>query len=1024
MVTCKECGASFPDANFCANCGARLVEAKPARQSAEQRHLTVLFCDLVGSTQLTEQLGAEAYHELLTAYQQMVAQAVDQFQGHVAQYLGDGVLVYFGFPTAHEDDPRRALLTATAIIRGAEDLNRSAGLPTVSVRIGVHAGMVVAGKVGGGTSKYDLALGLAPNVAARLQAIAEPGTIVVSDVFRRLVEGFFTYDDIGRQPIKGVSEPMQLYVVTGIDTHSRHQASSVSGLTKFVGREEEISRLSDLWRKTCEGQFSVALIQGEGGIGKSRLTRAVCDFNQAGQAALTDCECSPLHSNTTLFPVTEMLKAQIFQQNGPVEPEHQLELLERYLFKLGLDLPASVPLIAPLLNIPFEPRYAAPVMGPELKRQKTIDLLVALIGRSRKPHLIIFEDLQWADATTMELVMRLVDERSEPSVMMVLNARPEFVPPWRARGPDYTVQLERLPETELNILIRQVARQHALPDSVAEQIIQASDGVPLFAEELTKAVVESITHNPGMENPEQLVPETLSASLTARLDRMGGAKEIAQRASVLGRRFQYDQLRAIAGEPEEKLREALDDLIGAGLVHSAGSESQLVYQFNHVLVQVAAYNSMLRRTRVELHGELVKCLEADFPEVVASTPELLAHHSQKAELIPKSIDYWFRAGRAAFARSANVEAAAHLRAGRELAARLDDPAERVLRELKLLTLLGPALIATTGFASDEVGEVYDTARELCELMPDNPDLFPVLMGSWVFFLVKGDLENSRRYADQMLQLGKQTGDDNLLVEAHYALGNSLYWLGELEQALGHLEAADGLYDEKKHRAHILLFGQDPGVTARCYLSFTHWMMGNPDKAWDALESAENTAAPLNHAFTTAWPMAFRVLLHSHRREPAEALEAAEKLIAFAMEEHQVYWLQAAIIVRGWAAASGGEAEGGVAAMRQGIADYAATGARVSLPHFRALLAEILIGQGDYAEAEAELSRAFAEAAVNREPLAEIDLWRLRAELADSTGQHDRALECAGKAVGLAEEKGANGPGRRAADRFEHLLGKH
>ena len=1024
MATCTECGADVTAGKFCGNCGARLGGEGTGGRGAEQRHLTVAFCDLVGSTQMSEQLDSEAYHDLLLAYQRMAGDAVRQFDGHVAQYLGDGILIYFGYPTAHEDDPRRALLAAMAILDGADSLNETGKHPPIAVRLGVHAGMVIAGEIGAGKTKDDLALGLAPNVAARLQAVAKPSTIVVSDTLRAFVQGFFSFDDLGTHRINGVSEPMALYAVTGIDTNSRYRASIVRGLTPFVGRDSETALLSELWQRTCEGSTSVALIRGEGGIGKSRLTRWVTNLALGAGAALTDCECSALHTNTMLFPVVELLK-RVLRVVGEMASDARLERLERFVVGRGLDAATSVPLLGSLLGIPFESRYATLSMGPELQREATLKLLIDLVKTARKPHLLVFEDLQWADATTLELVRRLVAEREFTSIMIVVNARPEFDAAWLDGAAAHTLSLEKLPATDLTALIDKVANDQPLPQAVVDRIVRIADGIPLFAEELTKAVLESIRqgHDASTQG-DHIVPESLNASLMARLDRLGSAKEVAQRAAVLGREFRYDILLAIANIAEDELRIALERLIGAGLVFVVSLLPRRVYQFNHALVQVAAYESLLRRARTALHCAVVDRLEAGFSAVVAAEPELLARHCEQGGLAAKATDYWFLAGRSAFARSANVEAVAHLRSARALLEKIDDPVERAQRELAVLSVLGPALIATTGFASDDVGDVYTRARELCDQATGKPETFPVLAGSWVFYLVKGELETSRRYAEEMLSLGQHTGDDHLLVEAHYALGNSLYWLGELDQARRELEAADAIYDPARHGGHVLTFGQDPGVTARCYLTFTYWMLGRPEDAWRVLESAVATAEPLNHPFTTAWPMAFYVLMHSHRDEPDEARPCAEKLIAFALEEHQVYWLQAAIIVHGWALARRGDLETGIAEIRKGIAAYAATGAGVSLPHFHGLLAEVLIAAGRLDEAKVALSNAFKIAAANGERVAEIALRRIEAELSHIEGNGEAALVAGRLGVAIAEETGAWAPGLRAASTLHRLLGKH
>lgn len=1014
MVTCSGCGECFASANFCSNCGASLVGNKTELLAAEQRHLTVLFCDLVGSTQLIERLDADEYHELIKSYQQMAATAVARFDGHIAQYLGDGVLVYFGYPTAQEDDPRHAILASMAMLKGIEELNKSGKFPSLSIRIGVHVGMAVVGDQGPGITKDDLAHGLSLNVAARLQAKAEPGTIVVSDALRSLVEGFFTYQELGAQSIKGVSKPMPLFTVTGVGADSRSKALAMRKPTPFTGRDQEVASLTELLDKTLAGQFCTAMIQGEGGIGKSRLTALVSDLGIKADAALTECECSPLHTNTTLYPVVELLNALIFGLEKSASVDHKLDLVRQFLKDLDFNLTTSLPLLTNLLNIPFESPAPMPSMGAELVRKESLQLLVDLICSARTPHLIIFEDMQWADATTLELVQRLVEHEPLASTMLVINARPEFVAPWSDEAINYSVKLERLSDQELSSLIRKVAERHELSQDVAELIMERSDGVPLFAEELTKTVVTSIRLGHDTGRSEQVVPETLKASLMARLDRLESAKKVAQYASVLGRRFRYDHLLAIADIEESELTNGINSLIESGLIYHSGPVSRSTYQFNHTLLQVAAYESLLRSSRRELHANVVAQLESKFAELITTEPELLARHCELADMPAKAINYWFLAGRSAFSRSANIEAVAHLKAGRLLVTKLPEPAQRAKQELKLLSVLGPALIATTGFASDETGELYDRSRELCVDASGNPDTFTVLAGSWSYFLSTGKLEKSLVYGKEMLQLGIQTDDDHFLIEAHYAIGNSMYWLGELEGAREHLEAANDLYDPARHQGHVLLFGQDPGVTARCYLSLTYWMLGRPEDAWATLDSAFDASDPIDYPSNPAWPMAFRVFLLSYRREPVEALQAAEQLIDYGLKEQRVDSLHVAIIVRGWAIACAGMVDEGIAGMRKGIAAYSGSGAAVSLPHFHALLSEVLITDGRLEDAEIELSKAFDIAVANNEHVAEINLWRLRGELADLLGDHDAALLACNRAVEIANETGAFGPGLRAA----------
>lgn len=1027
MMRCPSCSAQVVEAKFCGNCGARLpANAAGSWGSAEQRHLTVLFCDLVGSTELSETLGLEEYAYVLKEYQGLAVAAIEPFEGQVRLYLGDGVLAFFGYPTAHEDDARRAILAGRAIQGAIKRRNaklEGAGKP-IQVRVGIHAGMVVAAGAGASGSRDDQPLGLALNVAARLQGIAAPGTVVASETVRSMSEGFFRFVELGAHKLRGVSEAIAVFRVEDEVTRSRFDAAAARGLTPFVGRREQVATLREAWADTCAGDSALVSICGEAGIGKSRLARLIAEEALRRGATLTDCECSAYHGNTMLHPIVETLARQMGSGAAPT-PEGRLECVERFLSERNVELGRAVPLLASLMGIGFEPHYFLPPMGPELQREETLRLLLALARDAAKPHLIVFEDLHWADATTIELVRRLIDEGMPASTMLVVNYRPEFSPTWAAERVTQMLELDRLQGEDLKALIACVAANQPLPSMVAEAIARKSDGIPLFAEELTKTVLESGADT-AIDPTAPQVPTSLQHSLMARLDRLGSAKDMAQRAAVLGRRFQYGVLLGIADVTEVEVRAGIERLIDAGLVFASDNASDASYEFKHALVQAAAYDSLLRRARRELHRRVVVTLERDFPQVVASEPELLAHHCQLGGMADKAIDYWLAAGVGAFARSANIEAAAHLRAGRALLNQIDDLDERRRRELKLLTALGPALIANMGFAAAEVGEVFERGRLLCEAASGNPDTFPVLAGSWVYFLVRGELELSRHYAEEMLALGVITGNDHFLIEARYSLGNSHYWLGDVEAARQELQTAAALYDPARHASHALLFGQDPGVTAKCYLSFTLWMLGRPEEAEAALAAAVRTAEPLEHPFTTAWPKAFRTVLHSYRNEPEQALEAAEELIAFSLEQQQQYWLAAGIIVRGWGTAHAGHADEGIAQMQRGIAGYVSTGAGVSLSHFYGLLTEVQLMAGRLADAQDSLDRAFEAVRVNKEGVSESALWRIKGALLEARNPADpaAAIACYREAVDLTRAAHVLAPRLRAATALHNALARH
>ena len=738
MVKCSACGAEVVEAKFCGNCGAQLPSlAEDTWSTAEQRHLTVLFCDLVNSTELSEVLGPEEYAYVVKEYQALAVAAIERFEGNVRQYLGDGILAFFGYPTAHEDDARRAILAGqnilTAIERRNDKLNKQKR--PIEVRLGIHAGTVVAAGVGAGGSRDDQPLGHALNIASRLQGFAQPGTIVVSETVHSLAKGFFSFSDLGNYKLKGVSEPVKIFKVQAETTQSQFHASAARGLTPFVGRREEVAELRTCWKRTCAGEASVVSICGEAGIGKSRLSRLIAEEAVSAEATVSECECSAYHTNTSLFPIVEMLTRQMGLEPTST-PDDRLECLERFLSGRHVELTRATPLLGSLMGVVFDQRYSLPPMGPELQREETLRLLLALARHAPKPHLIILEDLHWADATTIELIKRLIDEPTPSSTMLLVNYRPEFSASWSAERVSCKLDLDRLQQQDVVALISRVAVDHTISPDVAKAIARASDGIPLFAEELTKTVIKS-GDDKALTMTSPLVPTSLQHSLIARLDRLGSAKDLAQRAAVIGRRFDNAVLIAIADMTEEDVHADIERLISAGLVFAEGSPPHTHYEFKHALVQVAAYESLLGRARQDLHRRVVGILEESFPQVAASEPELLALHSQRGGMADKAIDYWLAAGISALARSANVEAAAHLRAGRALLSQIDDPDDRRSRELRLITALGPALIANMGFAAPEVGEVFERGRALCEAASGNPDTFPVLAGSWVYFLVRG-----------------------------------------------------------------------------------------------------------------------------------------------------------------------------------------------------------------------------------------------------------------------------------------------
>jgi len=719
---------------------------------AERRQLTVLFGDLVDSTALARQLDPEDYREVVRAYQATCADVIQRFDGYIAQYLGDGLLVYFGYPQAHEDDAQRAVRA------GLEMLGTLAALQArlvadkgiwLAVRLGVHTGLVVVGAMGAGGRQEALALGDTPNIAARLQGLAAPDTVVVSDTTWRLVQGYFACDDLGPQTLKGVETPVQVYRVLGTSgAQSRLDIVSPRGLTPLVGRETEVALLRERWAQARDGLGQVVLLSGEAGIGKSRLVQILQEHVAAEPPTRLAWRCLPYAQQSPLHPVIAHLH-RLLRWRPDNTPAEKLHTLEETLAASGLALPEVVPLLAALLSLPLPERYPPLTLTPEQQKQKTLEALLAwlLIEATRQPVLFIVEDLHWIDPSTLEFLTLFLDQGPAARILTLLTCRPEFRSPWGFRAHLTPLTLNRLPRPQVPQMIGRITGGKALPPEVVEQIVTKTDGVPLFVEELTKMVLESSLLRESEDYyelagplPPFAIPATLHDSLMARLDRLAAGKDVAQLGATIGRTFAYELLRAVSPLDEATLQHSLRQFVEAELVYQRGMPPQATYMFKHALIQDAAYQSLLRSTRQQYHQRLAQVLEVQFPETATTQPELLAHHYIEAGLNAQAVPYWQRAGQRASERSAYLEAIAHLTKGLEVLATLPDTPERTQHELDFQLTLGPALMVTKGMTDPDVERVYTRARALCQQVEETPQLFPALWGLWRFYTGRGELQ--------------------------------------------------------------------------------------------------------------------------------------------------------------------------------------------------------------------------------------------------------------------------------------------
>ncbi|MGE5444716.1 MAG: adenylate/guanylate cyclase domain-containing protein [Ignavibacteriales bacterium] len=677
-MECPNCRVENPPGfKFCGACGKSLIEAselKPKQlYEPERRQLTLMFCDLVGSTPLSQRLDPEDFHELIRAYQQVSSDVISRFEGHIAQYLGDGLLVYFGYPLAHEDDAQRAVRAGLEIVKAVHELPLFKQLDqTIQVRIGIHTGVVVVGEMGGGQKRERLALGDTPNIASRVQGLAEPNAVLISSTTHRLVQGHFECNDMGIHALKGVSSPMQVYRVIGESAmRGRFEVGVGMSLTPLVGREKEVEVLAGLWEEVKNREGYVVLLSGEPGIGKSRLLHALRQRVPKEAHVWLRCRCLSYYQNSALHPVIDLIERALdFKRED--SSEEKFNKLEGAMLRARCAVPLSeiIPLFASLLSLPLPDSYSPLNFTPQKEKEKTLKALLGWLIEisAHQPVLFVAEDVHWIDPSSLELLSLLIDYKPAPRILILVTFRPDFNPPWTGRPHITNLTLSRLSRREVEVMVEKVAGSKALPPEVVEQIVVKTDGVPLFVEELTKMVIESglLTEGEGGYEltsplPPLAVPTTLQDSLMARLDRLATVKEVAQMGATLGREFTYELLRAVSLLDEAALKRELSRLVESELLYQSDTGPQARYFFKHALIRDAAYQSLLKSKRQRYHQRIAQVLEDRFPETVQTQPELLAYHYTEAGFREKAIFYWQRAGQRAIERSANIEAITILR---------------------------------------------------------------------------------------------------------------------------------------------------------------------------------------------------------------------------------------------------------------------------------------------------------------------------------------------------------------------------
>lgn len=970
-----------------------VMEIRPSATREERRQLTVLFCDLVGSTALASRLGPESFRELVRAYQASCAEVVQRFEGHVAQYLGDGLLVYHGYPQAHEDDAQRAVHAGLGIVEAIGALNTTLEARyavRIAVRVGIHTGPVIVGEIGEGSHREQLALGETPNIAAKIQAVTAANTVAISEVTYRLTEGYFVCEDLGDHAFQAGVPPLRLRrVLDESEARSRWEIALTAGLQPMVDRDEELKLLERCWERSRDGLGQVVLLTGEAGIGKSRLVEA--EREHVGREAYTlhSFRCSPYATHSAFHPVIEAMQRSLEWRRGDNAAD-RLAKLERMLEVAQLPLPEAVPLFAALLTLPIpDDRYPRRSLVPAERKQQTLEALVSwlLAETEQRPVLAVWEDLHWADPSTLELLDLLIAQTPAARMLTLLTARLEFQSRWPSSSALTHITLTRLAQSHVEEMTAHLTKGKSLPSEVLRQVVAKTDGVPLFVEELLKMILESRLLQEKADGyvlvgplPPLAIPTTLRDSLMARLDRLSGAREVVQLCAVLGREFSYELIHAVAQMDDATLQAALRQLTTAGLIHQRGRPPRARYVFKHALIQDIAYETMLESKLQQHHHRIAQVLAERFSDVVESQPELLAYHYTAAGLTEQAIPWWRRAGERAAARSGNAEAIVHLGKGLQLLATLPETAERMRQELKLQLALGSPLMIVKSQAAPEVERVYRRAHELAERLGDRARGFAARMGLARFAISAGQLDAARQMAGQALALADQIDDPVLRWQSHLTLGSTAFYVGQLESARSHLEQGLALHRPDEGGFQTFITAGHPQVLGLSQLANTLWLLGYPDQALRRSVEALAVTRRSPHPYTLARALYYAGLLYRRRREPAAARECAEEQIALSREHGFTRWLGRGLVILGWALGEEGAGQEGVTELRHGIDVCHSVADEVGIPGLLAALAEGYTRIGDALAGLPVVTEALTVAGRTHEASWDAELVRLRGEM--------------------------------------------
>jgi class 3 adenylate cyclase/predicted ATPase len=1000
---------------------------------ADRRHLTVLICDLVDSTALSARLDPEDLRQILHDFQSCCGAAIRRYDGHIARFMGDGMLAYFGFPAAHEDDAERAVTAGLEIVQSVSRL--SGPNAPLAVRIGIASGLVIVGDlIGEGPAREFALVGEAPNLAARLQALAEPNQILIAPQTRSLVGRMFELGDLGEHRVKGFGHEVRVWrVLRPSFIESRFEARQPLQPTPLIGREAELAVLLERYGKVEGGQGQVVLICGEPGIGKSRLAVALRRELAHDAHCPPAFQCSSYHSSTAWHPIIRHLD-RAAAINQEMSAAAKLRKLEGFIEELEQDPKSMVPLLAALLSVPTDGRYAPLTLMPQQQKQETASAILKLLQcyAKRQPVLLVFEDVHWIDPSSLELLGRIIKDARAWQALILVLLRPELTLPWTEHPHVLSLTINRLNRDQAQSVIEAVADKAVLPAAVVGQIVVKTDGVPLFIEEMTKAVIEAAQRSAGEgATPVDVgqaivaIPDTLHDSLMARLDQLNPVKAIAQTAAVIGREFSLKLVETVAPFPKREVHAAIDRLIASGLVFRSGHLRSEDFAFKHALVRDEAYASLLREERRELHGAIAEALCGPFAEIGETAPELVARHFTEAGRLRPAIDYWLKAGRRASERSAFVEATDQLRTALKLLGAVPPTLERDAVELELQHALGSALIAVKGFGAPETSQAFARALELCQRFKESPHSFAMINSVIGVQLVRGEFEQARDLAQDLLARASRQAESTPVLMGHRALGTSLFLLGELAAARDHLQTAVDLYDVKCHGPLRLIFSQDYKSTAQAYLALTCVLLGDVHAGLAHGRDAVAHAEDLQHPHSVCYVLPFLAGAHIFCGEAQAAYPLAERTVALATEFNFPLWLGGGRMLRGWARLDLGDVERGLDEIYQSIAALEATGAFTWVEFARYLLSEALAKAGQTQEALDLIDTSLDRVRGTGGRWYEAELHRLRGDVLLSSGVSVGDVDaCYRTAIEISARQGAKLWQLRASNALASLWSAH